>query len=124
MVALDGTSYASLENAFRYRSVLDAGCTCGTPALSRAGEPIDAGAETSAARLPEPRPAPGEDPETLLDRRGGLTTRHYAPPPIAAVGPPPPIAAVGPPPPKQVVRVILPAWNETPAAAVISAVPN
>jgi hypothetical protein len=33
-VALDGTPYGSLPNAFRYRKALDAGCTCRRPGQS------------------------------------------------------------------------------------------
>ena len=31
MVSIAGTPYSDLENAFRYRTVLDRSCTCGTP---------------------------------------------------------------------------------------------
>jgi hypothetical protein len=114
MVSLDGSAYSSLENAFRYRSVLDAGCSCGTPALSPVGEPLDEAATgMSVAYPPQPRPEPGEDPETLLDRAGGLTIEDWSP-----------RVATAQSPPDQAVRVVLPAWNETPTEVMLSAVPN
>ncbi|WP_293865241.1 DUF2865 domain-containing protein [uncultured Alsobacter sp.] len=41
-VALDGTSYTSLPNAFRYRKALDPGCTCRRPGQSWAEALADA----------------------------------------------------------------------------------
>jgi hypothetical protein len=81
MLSLDGAPYTALPGAFRYRTALDGSCTCGRPAEAGAffatttgGDPIG-----DAAR-PRPRPAMGEDPETLANRAGGLVPGAVEPP--------------------------------------------
>ena len=77
MVALDGSAYADLATAFKYRTNLDPSCTCGRPkvvAEMNIGAATDASAAPVEARLPRPRTEPGEDPETLANRDG-----HFIP---------------------------------------------
>jgi len=112
MVALDGTAYASLPVAFKYREALDQSCSCG-------GAPVDV-ALTSAARgkgpaqqaalLPRPRPEPGEDPETLANRDGAFEPGPAEPVATGAIGPS--------------VRVVWPDWQSEQAELLITAVPN
>jgi hypothetical protein len=107
-VGIEGGRYADLATAFQYRTSLDASCTCkgaGNMSVAAVGErpalaPVPA--DDGTAPPPNPRPAPGEDPETLANRAGhfvpGATTT--APPgavadatsadgrPIRVVGPP------------------------------------
>ncbi len=86
MVSLTGEPYSALPAAFRYRQEYDAACTCRAPA-SAALSPITAPADlspqiaapTAILPMPLPRPAPGEDPETLANRAG-----DFAPRPVAA----------------------------------------
>jgi hypothetical protein len=92
MVSLAGEPYTALPTAFRYRQEYDAACTCGAP-LATAMTPLSAPAELTgpaamspvpgapAAILPKPlpRPAAGEDPETLANRAG-----DFVPKPVAA----------------------------------------
>lgn len=82
MVSITGAPYASLPTAFQYRTTFDASCSCRPPggyavaATQAEGEiqsiPL---ADPTIAPLPRPRPAPGEDPETLANRAGDLTPR-------------------------------------------------
>ena len=118
MLGLDGSPYADLSTAFRYRSVLDAGCSCGVQsgvfAEYVAGPPVVPNlAQDSVARLPEPRPAPGEDPETLLDRRSGFTAS-------TAIA----LAAAGAASAEGGVRIVLPAWNAAQSSVMLTAVPT
>lgn len=84
MVSLDERRYTELPTAFQYRQSLSPSCSCrpagGFPAI--ASIPVgDVSAEESPAPpalLPRPRPAPGEDPETLANRAGGFTPRAAA----------------------------------------------
>lgn len=74
---IDRSRYSDLPNAFAYRTSLVPGCTCGkstaldivaggyTPAMMSMG---DAG----IAPIPDMRPTPGEDPETVANRLGQL----------------------------------------------------
>ena len=53
-VSIAGTPYADLENAFRYRTVLDRSCTCGTPLpTSEPAEIVLAGYSDEPAASPE-----------------------------------------------------------------------
>lgn len=116
MQSLDGTAYSALPNAFRYRSVLDQNCTCGKKNQSislPSAAFLSEGARSDYAQLPEPRSAPGEDPETLLNRRGGLAARS-GPPSLALTD-----DAAG-----RSIRVVWPAWNDELSEVMISSVPN
>ena len=87
MVSLAGEPYSALPTAFRYRQEYDAACTCGAPASRRAVADCRAGrsesgigrARPSLLPRPLPRPARGEDPETLANRAG-----DFSPKPVAA----------------------------------------
>jgi len=118
MLGLDGSPYTDLFTAFRYRSVLDTGCSCGVQSgvLEYVAGPavVPNVAQNSVARLPEPRPAPGEDPETLLDRRGGFTAST-----AEALA-----AAAGAAPAEGGVRIILPAWNAAQSSVMLTGVPT
>ncbi len=89
MVSVDGIAYSSLPTAFKYRTSLDASCTCKPPggystAMSEAPAvpvPLD-----PTAPPPIPRPAPGEDPETLADRAGDFVPHVVADDSAAAAG--------------------------------------
>jgi len=89
MIAVTGEPYSSLANAFKYRTSIDSACTC-RPAGGYAAAGYAAGGYSVAAAqslppvtfqddptapLPRPRPAPGEDPETLADRAGNYVPR-------------------------------------------------
>ncbi len=115
MRTIDGKRYSELEHAFAYRETLDDSCTCGTPPVWRyaaIAESVDA--EPEAHPLPRPRPAPGGDPETALNRLGALalaidtTTSTHAEPAAE----------------EEAVRVILPPWDTSADAVLLSPVPN
>jgi hypothetical protein len=123
MVSLDGQNYTSLPAAFQYRTSLNPSCSC-KPAGGYAMTPVTAGARPSldaepepTAALPQPRPAPGEDPETLANRRGGLTPGSGSQNDGAAVA----TTADGRP-----VRVVGPAYWGAPEqqGVVLTPVPN
>ena len=88
MVSLAGEPYTALPTAFRYRKEYDAACTCGAPASAALApataptslSPLPASPPTLLPR-PLPRPAAGEDPETLANRSGA-----FVPGPVAAAG--------------------------------------
>jgi hypothetical protein len=79
MISLTGQQYSSLPTAFQFRQSYNPSCSC-RPA---GGYSVAVGERSVAptppsdpvARLPEPRPAPGQDPETLANREGGLVRR-------------------------------------------------
>lgn len=94
MVSLEESRYSDLPTAFQYRTSLSPSCTC-KPAsdFSRgyseiATNPVgyvsaeeldESTAVTPADALaPRPRPAPGEDPETLANRAGDLNPASVA----------------------------------------------
>ncbi len=116
MRSVAGEHYADLENAFRYRQVLDEACTCGTPL---AAPPITADPATDDLRLastvrlparsPRARPAQGIDPETTLNRLGDLS--YEAAPQADAAE-------------TESVRVILPPWYTMDSGMMASPVPN
>jgi len=75
MTSITGELYSSLSTAFKYRTSLDSACTCKpaggySAAMSTAQPGGPALADDPTAPLPRPRPASGEDPETLADRVG------------------------------------------------------
>jgi Protein of unknown function (DUF2865) len=125
MVSINGEPYSALPTAFKYRTSLEASCTC-KPAggyqttvaqsvpqsLPAPGAAIDL-----TAPLPIPRPAPGEDPETLADRAGGFVpranTQAESGTPVATNAGEHPIRVVGPS-----------LGNAAQDALVISPVPN
>jgi len=92
-VAADGTRdlLTRLPNAFRYRTQVVPGCTCGTPDPRLL--PPGAGGlkgtrdalrslEGEMLPLPRLRPAPDEDPETQAVMLSGLTVEAVTPAPI------------------------------------------
>lgn len=127
MVSLTGVRYSELPTAFRYRTSYDKSCSCNAGGGQRNYSTIatlpsivrpDAAtpqAETVPA-APEPRPAPGEDPETVANRDG-----DFAPGPVTAE------AAAGATAPKpQGVRIVGPAyWGaRQKEEVVLTPVPN
>jgi hypothetical protein len=113
MRSLDGDPYMALENALRYRTAIDASCTCtvspaGGVTYARAGY-----VRAPEAPAPQPRPQPGEDPETLQNRIGGFTP----------AAPAAPVAAVTMSD-KEAVRVVLPSWNAGLSDVIVGPVPN
>ena len=118
MTALDGQAYSSLPTAFKYRTALAESCSCrpaGGYATLTAANPTGAVEEVTAP-LPRPRPAPGEDPETLANRLGGLDAAAEQPAATAAIS-----SAEG-----RQVRVVGPAyWDTNPQdELIITPVPN
>jgi hypothetical protein len=111
-VSISGSPYSSLENAFRYRSVLDQSCTCGTPIP----DPREEAMLRSFPSVPEARRDPGEDPETLLNRQGRLSY----PEPVAEIQYPIVTASAAP----RAIRVIFAEGNKAQEELVISEVPN
>ncbi|MGH6923918.1 MAG: DUF2865 domain-containing protein [Propylenella sp.] len=115
MRSLSGKAYAELDTAFAYRTALDRSCTCGAltsvPRRTADGWLVLA-AEREATRLPRPRPAPGEDPETALNRLGALSLSSFAPATPALPGAPLPL------------RVILPEWESVESHLLLSPIPN
>lgn len=97
MVSISGTPYTTLENAFRYRSELDESCICGTPLPDPQAQlqPLPA--------TPMARREPGEDPETLMNRRGMMRFPKAVPVPEPASVEPP----VDEPREAEIVRVVL-----------------
>lgn len=83
MISISGTPYASLPSAFSYRTSLDQSCTCGrsggAPVTFDARVGGSSAEEAETAAVPKARPAPGDDPETVANRRGdfrpGVETR-------------------------------------------------
>jgi hypothetical protein len=80
MLSLEGAPYASLPTAFRHLSTLDKSCTCGTssPISVAAVRVVSEPEAEERALLPKPRPEPGEDPETMANRGGGLAPAALA----------------------------------------------
>ncbi|HEX9905870.1 MAG TPA: DUF2865 domain-containing protein [Propylenella sp.] len=82
MTSIAGEPYSSLETAFQYRTSYNPACTCrpaGGYSVAAATAGGDAGAGNAGPPLPQPRPTPGEDPETLANRAG-----HFVPRPLSA----------------------------------------
>ena len=77
MVSISGSRYTDLPAAFSYRTALNPSCSCGKPGdgLLNATAKVTSQQRPVPALLPRPRPAPGEDPETLANRAGGLMPR-------------------------------------------------
>jgi hypothetical protein len=109
MVALDGQFYSSLPTAFQYRTSLEPSCTCRPAGEYAEAAPMsripDAEPDTVPS-VPLPRPAPGEDSETLANRLGNFTP--YAIP--SEDGASRPLAAS---PDGRSVRVVGPAYWDT-----------
>ncbi len=118
MVSVDGSAYSELPSAFKYRSAVDESCTCRPPGgdAERANA-IDApGARLTRNRIappPMPRPAFGEDPETLANRAGRLDFGAALAPALASLD------GTG-----RSVRIVWPERPSSQAALMISAVPN
>jgi hypothetical protein len=79
MVSIDGQPYTSLPTAFKYRTSYDPRCTC-KPADRYAASTVDPAARPplepgTGPTMPRPRPAFGEDPETIANRAGDFTPR-------------------------------------------------
>ena len=109
-ISISGAPYTALENAFRYRSVLDRSCTCGRAVP----DPQEEAMLRAFPSLPAPRVDPGEDPETLLNRQGGLTY----PSPV------PTYALLRDPPAPRSVRVIFAEGSAEQDQLMLSEVPN
>jgi hypothetical protein len=78
MTAITGEPYSSLPTAFQYRTSYNPSCTCkpaGGYSVAAALSSDTAVEEKQSAALPRPRPAPGEDPETLANRLGSFVPR-------------------------------------------------
>ena len=78
MMSIVGAPYSALPTAFQYRTSLNAACTCKPPGgytVASLEPSQQAVVEDPTAPLPRPRPAPGEDPETLADRAGYFVPR-------------------------------------------------
>lgn len=113
MLSLAEEPYSALENAFRYKTAFDPRCDCGAPLL------LDTVGEYPAlglARLPRPRPEPGQDPETALNRLGQLSLP-------ALSGHTEPRLAEQPMERPATVRIILPSWDPTAMDAVLLTIP-
>jgi hypothetical protein len=104
MVAIDGQPYSSLPTAFQYRTSLEASCTCRPAGKYADAAPMsripDAVADTTPF-IPPPRPALGEDPETLANRLGNfvphsITSGKDPSGPVAASSAGSPVRIVGP----------------------------
>jgi hypothetical protein len=106
MVSIDGAPYSELENAFRYRSVLDTSCTCGTPLSIETAEVVLA--------TYSDEPAAAEHQETSVDQMGELIETSSVTP--AGLTDP----TVFP----EAIRVILPTGNEEQDRLVVSSVPG
>lgn len=121
MMALDGEAYASLPTAFQYRTSINPACTCkpegGYSTANTATDPA-AIADDPSAPPPRPRPAPGEDPETLANRAGDFVPRPAVDDPAAP--------AVASAPGGGSVRVVGPTyWGDTSQDDVLlTPVPN
>lgn len=118
MVSVDGSAYAELPSAFKYRSAVDDSCTCRKPGSDQAGAPstkAPGGALTQVRIAPPPRPrwAFGEDPETLANRAGGLDPDALREPDFAKV------AEL-----ERSVRIVWPERHSQQGDLMISAVPN
>lgn len=135
MISINGTAYTDLATAFLYRTTLDPSCTCGTPlmtadplAVSSTGLFTSAGSNAVAnpaafilpkselgrpsTRTAEARADAGADPETLMNRAGGLS-------------PASPEAQARALDDADPVRVILPGWNAALRSSVLlTPVPN
>lgn len=126
MVGIDGQPYATLPTAFQYRTAISDACTCkqagGTTfASANPGIGLDLGApvEDATAPLPQRRPEPGADPETLANRAGGLGAGGE---PAPATGP----LVGGPTPAGPQMRTVGPSFGSSPeqAGIVLTPVPN
>jgi Protein of unknown function (DUF2865) len=122
MVSIAGEPYSALPTAFKYRTSIDASCTCkpagGYQVAAAQSVPAPGVAIDLTAPLPLPRPAPGEDPETLADRAGDFVPRARAAEPDTET----PVAteAGG-----HSIRIVGPALgNAAQDALVITSVPN
>jgi hypothetical protein len=121
MTGMDGRPYADMPTAFRYRTSFDASCTCksGSPTIATnvpgGGAHVDI--TETVPPVPDPRPAPGEDPETIANRMGGFSFGRTQ----VAVAQAPSARPDG----KQ-VRVVGPAYWDAPEqeGVVIAPVPN
>jgi hypothetical protein len=110
MVSIEGTPYSELENAFRYRTVLDRSCTCGTPL------PIEPEEILLATYSSEPAPlsVSAEDPQKLVDRLGALI--H-----TSSVSP---VALTEPTAAPETIRIVLPTGNAEQDQLLASSVPG
>ncbi len=128
MVSVDGQPYSDLPTAFQYRTNLNPSCSCKPAggysiiASASSGQPQAAQSrpDKPAPLIPRARPAPGEDPETLANRIGGLTPQAEPASPAAATvaGPTAPDGAP--------VRIVGPAYWGAPEqeGVVLTPVPN
>lgn len=131
MSVSSGLPYTQMTNAWRYRdSNAESGCGCGAAASRDRGFEVIGGSYTadtelteSAMPLPDERPDPAEDPETLANRAGGLMLdrmRRLAKPRADETVTP----AGTPPGTDRPVRVVGPAFLPDPAEATDQPVPD
>jgi hypothetical protein len=114
MVSIAGTPYTDLENAFRYRTVLDRSCTCGTPL------PISEPAEIVLADYSDEPSVSLEDSETLANLAGEpVFTASVAAISLAEPSIGPPSSTI-----PQSLRVILSTGNEEQDLLLASSVPG
>ncbi len=121
MTGMDGRPYADMPTAFRYRTSFDASCTCKSGSPTIATNVPGGGARVDITEtippIPDPRPAPGEDPETIANRVGGFSFGRTQ----VAVAQAPSARPDG-----KEVRVVGPAYWDAPEqeGVVIAPVPN
>ena len=124
MLSIDGERYTSLPTAFQYRTRYDPACSC-KPAGGYAASVVDPSQRppldpnAAAAYFPSPRPAPGEDPETLANRAGRFAPR-------TVTGEDDVTASISTSGGEQPVRTVGPVFGASPEqeGVVIAPVPN
>jgi Protein of unknown function (DUF2865) len=121
MVSMTGEPYSALPTAFQYRTSLNPACTCKSAGLSASAAPLSIAPSGPAvdltAPLPTPRPAPGEDPETLADRAGDFVPHASAADSVTGT----PVATSG----NRSVRVVgPPLGNADQDALIVAPLPN
>lgn len=122
MMSVTGEAYASLPTAFQYRTALDSACSCrpagGYAATAAAQSPARYIAAEPTAPPPKPRPAPGEDPETLANRAGDFVPQALTRDSAAM--------AAAPAPSSDGVRIVGPAYLIAPQQddVMLNPIPN
>lgn len=86
MVSISGEPYRDLSTAFQYRTSFNPSCTCNSASSNQyamlqttipaaVSVPAAAEPEEKLPRIPDARPAPGEDPETVANLEGSYSPR-------------------------------------------------
>jgi len=109
MVSIEGAPYSELENAFRYRSVLDRSCTCGTPIPIEPAEIILA----TYSGEPAPLSMSADDLRTPVDRLSKLIEMSSLTP-----------MALSEPSASEATRVILATGSQEQDQLLVSSVPG